>query len=50
MEVLAEPLSDDVLGFVTKSGFAFKGRISTNDFALCSRLKKYQYFLSLTME
>ncbi len=33
-ELLAEPLSDDVLGFVTKSGFVFKGRISTNDFAL----------------
>ncbi|EFD04865.1 MAG: hypothetical protein E6005_09795 [Peptostreptococcus sp.] len=23
-----------MLGFVTKSGFVFKGRISTNDFAL----------------
>ncbi len=31
---MAEPLSDDVIGFVSKSGYVFKGRISTNDFAL----------------
>lgn len=33
-ELLAEPLSDDVIGFVSGKGFVFKGRISTNDFAL----------------
>lgn len=33
-ELLAAPLSDDVEGFVSKDGFLFKYRKSTNDFAL----------------
>lgn len=33
-DLLASPLSDDVEGFVSKDGFLFKYRKSTNDFAL----------------
>lgn len=33
-ELLAEPLSYDIEGFVSKLGFVFKYRISTNDFAI----------------
>ena len=33
-ELMTEPLSDDVIGFVSRKGFVFKGRISTNDFVL----------------
>lgn len=33
-ELLAEPLSQDVKGFVSKDGFVFKYRKSTNDFAV----------------
>lgn len=33
-DLLAAPLSNDIEGFISKDGFTFKYRISTNDFAI----------------